>query len=543
MPQTLELGQLCLSIPKAKLQLTSETTITASPSSPNLASTLAERSAWVRRGQGLHLALDVRLDGAPLDCEQSHQLANSICDAALWKHLQLRATLPVPQHDAREESNSIRINLAHLDVDARQEKSRHRISSGAFIADIQPPEGVHQISLEQVKLNVDISPLRASPRRKIRRTKNPQPRRDNSTGPTGHGHSQVNNLDGTSDADFEDYTCMDSPDEAELEFELVSDNDSMILDLPEECMIVDPVESGGCDRNVQTSKAVRVDSGISMECQGEGVAQNIGALSTGTIASLVNIALYYSICDKAPKQKGGVKVKSDNMKMKLASIAPALWSPGFLKTISERAPFVSTISHTLSGPLLMNARSSVLREKLARLHNTSYTGLSTGDATPSCRSSLYDSMSVNIWNLVQRELYDPGAARRLWPLESNHSKDAAALTQDDDDLLQELWADSHEIVAGNEDEDYGFEDMDEYMDLEDDAFLGVETDSEDDEFDLLHEPDFSDDVIVDSAYARFMPLQATFATVEHETNFSGMLQDWPSDFDDMFEHEELGDSF
>ncbi|KAK8158669.1 hypothetical protein IWX90DRAFT_7211 [Phyllosticta citrichinensis] len=525
MSQTLDLGQLCLSVSKANLQLTSQATITASLQNTaltdvaTLSSVLAERSGWVRRGQGLHLALDICVNGKPLDCQQSHHVANSICNAELWKQLQFRPTLPVSPLDNREELSSIGINLAHSNVECESQE-RHRLATGASIADVQPPDGVHVVLLEQVILKVEISPIR---QRKVQRKKHHGARR------LENSQTQVSE---TPESEI-DLISMDDVGEEE-DFEIVSD-DSMLLDSPEDYPMTYSSETVGSHRRRSTSKTTRVDSGISMEVEDEGLREKDGALSSETIASLVDTVLYYSICEKAPKQKGGVKVKSDDMKMKLASIAPALWSPDFLKTISERAPFISTIAHTLSSPLLMQAKSPGLREKLSELqqlhHPIPHSSLSTSDPMPSSQGTLFQSVSVNLWKLLQRELYDPGAARRIRPLKTEN--DHSLGMSNDDDLLPEFSNDSIFDSSGVQ----GFERLDD-AEYEYDAFLGVD-DDEDDEFGLLHDPDFSDEMIVDSVYN--MPLQDNFTSVEHKDDFlSGMLHD-SSDFDDIFESGELDD--
>ncbi|KAK8166060.1 hypothetical protein BC567DRAFT_232622 [Phyllosticta citribraziliensis] len=369
-------------------------------------------------------------------------------------------------------------------------------------------------------LKVEISPIR---QRKVQRKKHHGACRIESS------HTQV----GESPESDIDLISMDDVYEEE-DFEIVSD-DSMLLDAPEDCPMMDSTETVGSQGWRSTSKTARVDSGISMEIEEKGLLERDGALTSETIASLVDTVLYYSICEKAPKQKGGVKVKSDDMKMKLASIAPALWSPDFLKTVSERAPFISTIAHTLSSPLLMQAKSPGLREKLSELqslhHPTPHSSPSTSEPIPSSQGTLFQSVSVNLWKLLQRELYDPGAARRIRPLktENVHNID----TSNDDDLLPEFSNSSIFDSNGVQ----GFERLDD-AEYEYDAFLGVD-DGADDEFGLLHDPDFSDEMIVDSVYN--MPLQDTFTSMEHEDDFlPGMLHD-SSDFDDIFESGELDD--
>lgn len=89
MAVTLELGQLCLSHPRAGLRLAANVLATASlPQTTNeemasakIPAALTSGSAWVCRGRGFHLALNVSVNGSPADSHLQQHLLNSICSA------------------------------------------------------------------------------------------------------------------------------------------------------------------------------------------------------------------------------------------------------------------------------------------------------------------------------------------------------------------------------------------------------------------------------------------------------------------------------
>lgn len=104
--------------------------------------------------------------------------------------------------------------------------------------------------------------------------------------------------------------------------------------------------------------------------------------------------------------------------------------------MAQRAVFIPTLGHALSHSMRKNARSSTLKGKLERLE-----ALSTnryGHASRHCddeATNLHDALSAKLWRLIQRELLDPNAARRLKPLRSINVTSLAA--DPDDEILAE----------------------------------------------------------------------------------------------------------
>ena len=97
MSTTVELGQLVLSYPKAELQLglVASTTTTLSQDSVDLqqssseyvSNLLTSKSAWVCRGSGLHLVIQVKIDGQPLGTVESEILSRSLTNADVYTWL------------------------------------------------------------------------------------------------------------------------------------------------------------------------------------------------------------------------------------------------------------------------------------------------------------------------------------------------------------------------------------------------------------------------------------------------------------------------
>jgi len=97
MSTTVELGQLVLSYPKAELRLglVASATTELSQDSVNLqwnssghvSELLTSKSAWVCRGSGLHLVIQVKIDGQPLGTVESEILSRSLTNADVYTWL------------------------------------------------------------------------------------------------------------------------------------------------------------------------------------------------------------------------------------------------------------------------------------------------------------------------------------------------------------------------------------------------------------------------------------------------------------------------
>ncbi|KAK4939017.1 hypothetical protein LTR66_015044 [Elasticomyces elasticus] len=153
-------------------------------------------------------------------------------------------------------------------------------------------------------------------------------------------------------------------------------------------------------------------------------SQQLGA---NQIADLVDAALRHSMTPEPTKVAAGIKVTSTESFARLSQIAPALWSPGHFPAVSSRAVFLPTLSYALSHNVYAGARSSALRGKLEDLARQESSGVlgscrndegrSSAERTEQEKDGLQKAVSVRLWQMMQRRLHDPQAARRLKPLQ------------------------------------------------------------------------------------------------------------------------------
>jgi hypothetical protein len=146
--------------------------------------------------------------------------------------------------------------------------------------------------------------------------------------------------------------------------------------------------------------------------------------------------------------------------------------------ISTRAPLLPTIAHALSHTVYTNAKSPTLKMKLHRLL---YYGVNDADGemddereinegseiAPKNRSEL---MSTFLWHVMQKQLYQPDAARRLKGL-TQGSESTNKPGEEDEELFHQTTEeparrDINDFMFDDDNDDE--EDMMEYESVEDD---------------------------------------------------------------------------
>ncbi|KAF4313166.1 hypothetical protein GTA08_BOTSDO01088 [Botryosphaeria dothidea] len=241
----------------------------------------------------------------------------------------------------------------------------------------------------------------------------------------------------------------------------------------------------------------RIDSGTAFtddqQSKGGAAPHELGQASPEHILELVDCALRLAICEKPLKLPSGIKITRDNV-TRLATVAPALWRPHHLKAVSERAPFLPAIAHTLSHSLLVNARSAPLKRKTAELLGryppaVTRTGpLSPGDARQYRDPKLvYEAASIELWHLLQRNSFDSGANWRLKPLKTRPQDIGVRDPGESDEMLYENISHFHPGLNHFADADYSIDSPYSFQDREPEEML----------WELNKEPDESE---MDSTY-------------------------------------------
>lgn len=177
-----------------------------------------------------------------------------------------------------------------------QPSHNNKLQSGVAAADTRPPQGVVVASLLEVHFLIDISSIPSqgsqTKRRKMHKTK------------TMNKNGQYIENDG---AKFEDLFSMEHISEARVEKIAAHVNE-------------DQSQESGTKRSVNLS-----------DIPPRGNTSGSTAPPYEAIKILVDAALRLSICDNPCRLTRGVKIISNDYRGKLATLAPTLWSPGYIQ--------------------------------------------------------------------------------------------------------------------------------------------------------------------------------------------------------------------
>lgn len=341
MSRSIELGRAVLHAPTAyhELWLTTLITILPKQDSPYLAQltsvqyleVLASGLLWFDRGYDMHVDLELTVNNEALPHKQLETLTNAILQAPVshtnvssrlpanqikvWQQLTLRPSLP---NNSITNSGTIRLNISHATV-ARKEvgQKHHRLFSDVPATDIRPPEGVLSVSLQSVRLCLDI--LETSPRRKL-----VVPRSSPSSDERIKAEDKTMvlfDIDSTGNAPSHDVTKPVPFDASRKRKRSVASMSLTPLEFPGR-----HADSGGRDTQVDLSSQSQHRLS-SMQFQAE-------------VQTMVDSALRLSIRGIISKYPNGLKAKANTFRLGLADVAPTLWRSGYTEVWSALHPSV-----------------------------------------------------------------------------------------------------------------------------------------------------------------------------------------------------------
>ncbi|KAF2635993.1 hypothetical protein P280DRAFT_553338 [Massarina eburnea CBS 473.64] len=414
MSRTVELGRAVVSSTVTYQELWLTTLITLSPkqrsinlqhfSTTSLIDFLSSGDVWVERGNGMHLALEITSQSEPLDNEELQSLSEGITNAPAWKQLNLFPSLssnPLPN------SAGVRIDIAQLrgDVDTNTKK-KHRICANVPSADAKPPEGMPILSLQSVQFAFVFSETRArsTPVRQKQRKQQTAAISSQSQGTASVQHQNIG----------VPYVL---PDEG-----------AAIFDVSEDEFLFASCEHPLAAQNLKRKRPLTVPSRRSPSTPLIPTATNYQNKRTRphTISAipvvlaetpdapgsprtkdLVDAAIRLSVLGNLRKSTGRLKVKANTFTGGLADIAPALWRPGYLAAVTQRAHLIPTLSMSL-GKLNSRAVSIALQAKIGEvvnsLHHRGVHPLCTDSASKFDISIITSAVATRLWVLTQKDL-------------------------------------------------------------------------------------------------------------------------------------------
>ncbi|KAF2840814.1 hypothetical protein M501DRAFT_1014810 [Patellaria atrata CBS 101060] len=428
-PTPISLGTFRLTHPKAHLHIKGSANISASYADTYSSHTsqapldlelLISGSVWVCRGAGLRLRIRILVDSEPLDDEILDDLANEIGGAEFWRQLRLRATpatvrregnacevsedlfgseIPAATVEDRIPSEGIvDIEINHVRDLEEGVKSRHKLSVGVPAADVKPPVGVACVGLDLVRLELRVEKQK---RRGVKRRR------------MGTDEEEFRSLEEMRMyVEFEEFRNLKEQGKNLEQEELLNlkelDDRTQALSMP-----LDPRRGDGIPL---TTHATPIYSRTIDDLQ--------WSLQRDEAMDLINASLRMIICDRPVRLAQGIKILDDNISSSLSKIAPMLFSPAYLQGVSQRAVLIPTISHAISNYLQKSTSLVMAQLGLEENRSTPQTGcIRTKREEPVVTAAgIYESNSANLWRLLQANIYDPTAGRRLKMFDAKHVK-------------------------------------------------------------------------------------------------------------------------
>ncbi|KAF2490684.1 hypothetical protein BU16DRAFT_131675 [Lophium mytilinum] len=479
MPDTVELGKLVLSYPKANLQLELTTSLTASHLESSIdiqqchhrdiLTLLTSKSVWVSRGCGLHLELQLEVEGRTLSDQDIETLTTTLSDAALWSQLNLQAVPKVVSPGPPSfTTRTIHLDISHSHTGSDTLKqAAHRIATGVSSAAIRPPDGVPVVGLESVVFHAKFS-SRASRRHKDKRVK-------------CDAKGEEKGIIADTISDGEETEQFASLEEGHSQSN-IHDDVGMLLD-PPLSPNQNPFSILQDTNSAQHIVALRPPTTtcnlkrLAARPDDDSLSHDTSDYSMDTITSLLDAAIRMTICKGPLKVTPGVKLRKCDFVARLADIAPSLWSPDYLTSVAQRSCLLPTISRALARTVYSNSRSMTLRAKVDALCGRAHCQCNQCHAShaqsPQYRPGSNDKVEVietELWNFLTPALFDPSAARRLKPLRQR--EDPSPSLDEPNIFLQEPPDRNFEWSIGTsiEDEDLFYED-DTFADDADEEML------------------------------------------------------------------------
>jgi hypothetical protein len=226
---------------------------------------------------------------------------------------------PIQRANIAIDPGTIHLDIHHAPhAGIQEEKRRHRLFSGVPAADVRPPEGITGVSLQSVRLCMDV--LESSPRRRL------TTKRSN----LSPGERKPPVLD---EEDSNTLLHEMAPDDL-LHGGYISRNPTSPKATASRKRKRSTIEIsvstqsrplGDADTSKRQRKRPSTDSSVQRHLRTDSTSS-----SRTDVASMVDGALRLSICGTLNKTAVGWKVKASTFRLGLADVAPAIWKSGYL---------------------------------------------------------------------------------------------------------------------------------------------------------------------------------------------------------------------
>lgn len=142
---------------------------------------------------------------------------------------------------------------------------------------------------------------------------------------------------------------------------------------------------------------------------------------TDPVIALMDAGLKYAMLSPPSRGRRSMKVVSSEDFKHLSDIAPSLWSPGYNRSIADRAVFLPTISHAIANVShnhVLHGSIETKVEELGRRHRQTCTTQPFTDKSVK-PNGFQDALGLRLWQTLTCEIHEAGVARHLQPLTDN----------------------------------------------------------------------------------------------------------------------------
>ncbi|KAK2763996.1 hypothetical protein FQN54_009615 [Arachnomyces sp. PD_36] len=374
------------------------------PTSSKLSEILTSRDTWVSLAPGLKLTVDVCLDGTirggPKQASQALGNVGDILEHVdLWSNLNLVASRKDTDTTPEAQDTTRLVYSIQRDLTAIQHsrEGKARCSPrGIDETSLKPPDGITTAVLQEIYVTFHFQPIQE------RFTPTP--------------HPTIKQSDESSDDLLFALDYLDPEEAHSVEIPDAKSQDiSPQFPLPtqiyggylEESPFSSQESQPSWPRTLQTHKDKEVEEPTDVQ----------------PFLMLIDSGLRGLICDKPIRTAAGIKSYFEEPSIKLAEAAPAIFSPRYLSSISQRAGYIPMIAKSISS-MLERTKPSNLKERSKELNEAyeSRTGIVADDSTIT-GTRTRQNLKCLLWMSLQRGVFDPGAARRLSRLHTSVPRD------------------------------------------------------------------------------------------------------------------------
>jgi hypothetical protein len=237
----------------------------------------------------------------------------------------LKPTLPT---DAVAQPGTVHLDISYAEgAGMQEEQKRHRIFTDVPAADVRPPESVSSVSLQSVRLSMDI--LETSSRRR------PTARRSNTS--PGERKSMEVEEENSEHLLYDMVSVHDATNDGSTDHmptaAILTASRKRKRPATDNTLISRPVLTDRAATSKRSRRRPATDSYVQRSSPPDS-----GSSDCVEIDNIVNGALRLSICGGLGKSSNGLKVKASTFHLSLTDVSPALWRNGYLSVKKAASP-------------------------------------------------------------------------------------------------------------------------------------------------------------------------------------------------------------